>query len=338
MADRARQKEKKRLKRQQKQKAIRKYSSITALQKIASNGGVLECWVNDRWEDQGMATLFVLGHTEGGRHAFAGFLIDVWCVGLKDVWGKAEIGRSEFMEELLKPWTQRMQSNKIDVAEARRLIAGGIRFARQNGFRLPAGWEKWASIFGDLGDIATADLTGFTKDGKLLYMGTGDFIRQNLIACTPEEFFSHPDHNWIAPPDDLPFSWADVDEDDELWDEADTDEEDDEEEGVSEEEAEATLREVLGTTIHAVREWCATNGIEPHPRLEDAAAILLLNVLGQGLPDKNVSREAVIEQALEMEPQETREDLRAAIHQLGLCMGSYKTSAEAFKSLGISTH
>ncbi|MDB5303923.1 MAG: hypothetical protein JWM97_1472 [Phycisphaerales bacterium] len=335
MADAARRKEKQRLKRKQKQIAARKSAGVTALQKIASAGGTLECWVNDRWQDQGMAGLFVLGHTAGGRHAFAGFLIDVWCVGLKDAWGQAEISRAEFMERLFKPWSQRMHPYKLEVPEARRLVAAGVRFARQNGFRLPNGWEKWASILGDLGDVASADLTGFTKDGKLLYIGNPEFLRQRLVGCTVEEFFSRPGQEWISPPEDLPFSWADVDEDDELWDAANTGVEDDEEDGIDAEEAEASIQRVVGRTTQAVRQWCESNGVAPHPRMEDAAAIVLVNVLSQPLPGDAASRDAILEETLKQEPPETREDLRAAIDQIAACLGSYKSPAEAFKSLGI---
>ena len=85
----ARKKQKQRLKRQQKQRERRKAQAVTPLQRIARDGGTLECYVNANWRETGMANLNVLGHAPGGRLALASFLVDVWCVGLKDAYGRA---------------------------------------------------------------------------------------------------------------------------------------------------------------------------------------------------------------------------------------------------------
>ncbi|MDB5329020.1 MAG: hypothetical protein JWP03_171 [Phycisphaerales bacterium] len=335
MADRARQKEKKRLKRLEKQKAVRKLASVTALQKIAANGGELECWVNEHWQEMGMVSMNILGHAGGGRYAMSAFLIDIWCVGLKDAWGKPEIGRAEFMEDMLTPWSKRMPLEKLEVAEARRLVAAGVRFARQNGFRLPAGWEKWASILGGLGDIASVDLTGFTKDGKLLYMGTGDFIRKNLIACTPEEFFSHPDHDWVAPPDDLPFSMAGFDDADALLDDAESVTEGDDDEEESLEQAESVLEGLVGRTAEVVREWCHAQGVEPHPHLDQAAGMVVVKALITGVSQDETTRGAMMQQILDTVPPEADHELGAAINQINAYVASFKSPGDAFKRLGI---
>src|SRR5437588_12835958 len=96
MANNARKKEKQRLKRKQKQKEIRKAKSVSPIRKIASAGGTLECWVNDDWENQGLASVLIFGQTPGGRGAMSAFLIDVWCVGVKDAYGYPNLSRVDF--------------------------------------------------------------------------------------------------------------------------------------------------------------------------------------------------------------------------------------------------
>src|SRR5579872_4721209 len=94
--------ERRRLKRKQKQLKIRKAKSRTALQHIAAEGGTLECWITPDWKEQGLASIQVLAHTAGGRCASAGFLVDLWCVGLKDGFGRSEVS-SGFRQAGLEP-------------------------------------------------------------------------------------------------------------------------------------------------------------------------------------------------------------------------------------------
>ena len=56
----------------------------------------IECYINSNWHDDGMATLLVFRPAVDGDFALAGFLIDVWCCGLKDAWGRLSLTRAEF--------------------------------------------------------------------------------------------------------------------------------------------------------------------------------------------------------------------------------------------------
>src|SRR4051812_43448910 len=94
----ARKKQKHRLKRQQKQRAARKAAAVTPFQKVVKAGDELECYVNANWRNQGMASVHVLGHAPGGRFGYAAFLVDNWCVGLKDAVGRADMTRGEFQD------------------------------------------------------------------------------------------------------------------------------------------------------------------------------------------------------------------------------------------------
>src|SRR5690349_20394342 len=96
MADRAKKREKHRLKRLKKNRETRKLAAITPLRHLARSGGTLECWITENWKEEGMANLFVFGTDSRGGHALASFLIDGWCVGLKDVFGLPQAIRPEF--------------------------------------------------------------------------------------------------------------------------------------------------------------------------------------------------------------------------------------------------
>lgn len=206
MADRARKKEKHRLDRLKKQRESRKLQGVSPLRRIAASNPRLECWITEGWKEMGIASVQVLATPREGPSALGLFLVDLWAVGLKDVGGTIGISRMEVMkqhEQNLGPAIV-----PIDPAEVRRLIAGAIRFSRQNGFKLPAKWENWVSILGPLGDLATADLADFTKDGKVLYVGEEEFLGERLADSSPREFLARPDTDYTigfpAPASDLP--------------------------------------------------------------------------------------------------------------------------------------
>src|SRR5579884_1660891 len=280
MSSNARKKERHRLKRKQRQMSLRKAQARGPLQRLARGEGEVECWVNADWRKQGIASIICLGTAPDGRCAMAGFLVDLWCVGLKDAWGRREIGRADFEEDVLDRWSKREDVVELKEKTARKLVAGGIRFARKNGFRLPPHYDRWVHLLGDLGDLAAADLSDFGVDGKLRYVGTQDFLRQRLIGCTIEQFMARPDVEVVMEGRDfggeVDLYGDDADEDD--WD-------DDEDEPPSEEEIDARA-ELMGMLVRnarsmadAVRKWCFQQAIIPSDALEEAAGILLATLL-----------------------------------------------------------
>lgn len=278
MSHDARKKEKQRLKRKQKQQQSRKAAASTPLDRIARSGGELECYVNSNWQATGMAMLQVLGRARDGRVAYAGFLIDVWCVGLKDVYGRREISRLEF-DEVIDFQREEQPVARVTAAEARRLVAAGIRFARQNGFKLPPHYDRWTAIFGDLGDVASADLTGFGVEGGLCYIGTKAFLQRRLAACGVDAFLARPDVEWVMD-DGTPRHPSEVDYAEDWGDD------EDDAEFELDEEGEHLLGEIAQSISRvgdqaedAVRRWCFETGRAPHPLLREALNTLLVSVI-----------------------------------------------------------
>ena len=280
MSHDARRKEKQRLKREKKRREARRSNALTPLDRVARSGGQLDCYVNTNWQQAGMAMVHALGHAPGGRLAYAGFLIDVWCVGLKDTDGQREIERPYF-DEILEVVRREQPVGKIPAAEARRLVAGGIRFARQNGFKLPPHYDRWTAIFGDLGDVASADLTGFAASGELRYIGTKAFLQRRLSACSVEEFLARPDVKWLMG-DGTPRHPGEHDTFDDLLHD-----EDDEEAEYELDESDLRLVGEMAQSIarvgdqaeDAVRRWCFQTGRAPHARLREALNTLLVSVM-----------------------------------------------------------
>ena len=338
----ARKKQKQRLKREQKRRETRRSHALTPLDRIARTGGELECYVNSNWQDMGMAMLHVLGRAPDGRHAYAGFLVDVWCVGLKDVSGQREISRPQF-EEVIDLVREEQPVARVTVVEARRLVGAGIRFARQNGFKLPPHYDRWTAIFGDLGDVASADLTGFGVEGGLRYVGTKAFLQRRLAGCSVEEFLNRADVTWVLGDGTL----RDPAEGDYSFDFGE--EEDDDEDEL---ELDGPEREVFAELAHsianvadeaedAVRRWCFETRQTPHPRLREALNTLLVSVVPMAAYMQAVqedpgaaeemevpSFEEITAMNLDRLPPTERESLEEAMDQVNDCIRQFKSPVE----------
>src|SRR5438552_7128840 len=118
----ARKKQKQRLKREQKRLQAKRARALTPLDRIVRAGGQLDCYANANWREMGMANIQMLGRAPDGRLAYAAFLVDVWCVGLKDAFGRREISRLDF-DKLLDTMREQVEVARLSTAEAKRLVA-----------------------------------------------------------------------------------------------------------------------------------------------------------------------------------------------------------------------
>lgn len=278
MSSSARKKEKHRLKRKEKKHQMQRINSRTALQRLAAEGGELECWITPDWKERGMASIQVLGRAPGGHGAFAAFLVDLWAVGLKDAFGRSDVPWLDFCEGNMEPWVERTSAVKLEPQVARRLVAGAVRFGRQNSFRMPPQWEKFVVIFGRsiLNEIPTADLSDFGADGGVRYVGTEEFLRSRLTVPV-QEFASRPNTHLVIGGDPRLATVEDA--------EADEEDETDESDPDADDKAEA-IDELYSFTqagaarlAERARQWIAENHAEEIARLDEAAKLVMFSIV-----------------------------------------------------------
>ena len=267
MSDAARRKERQRLKREKKKAQERRAMAGSPYKRIGQAGKLEACYVNADWEAGGIAAIHLIRQNPQGGMALACFLIDLWCAGLKDAWGAIDM-TSDDTDGHLKRAGEVFDLVRIDPEAARHLVAGAIRFARQNGFRLPPHFERWTNVLGDLPDIATADLRQFGKDGGLLWVGSLDDLQRRLIGCSVDEFLARPNVHFISEVEDLDDAELDDDEDDDSL--------------KDEEDFEEFLKDFGALTeecySNALRR-CQERGETPMPEMREALSAMLLGQL-----------------------------------------------------------
>jgi len=252
MASRARQKERQRQKRAEKRRQLQRSHNVSPYRMLQERGGQTACYINGDWRDKGMASLMVLRRHPHGGYALAGFLIDTWCMGLKDAWGRLDLGIDQW-EDYLQRRGREVDLVRIPSAEALRLLRGGIRFAQQNGFRLPHKYQRWTSVVGDLGPVSETDLSDFGKDGRLVYTGDLQQLYGRLIGCSPEDFLNREDVRYVV---DL---------------EVDSPEDEVMPPGLMEH-----IKATAERTMSDMRPWLAARGEQPHSHLKAMVSMLLM--------------------------------------------------------------
>ncbi len=306
----------KRQKRAQNRQVAHRARSGSPYRLIGERGTTQACFINGNWRDEGLATMHVVKRGPDGRSVVASFLVDIWCMGLKDAWGVVGMSEREFLERLESNPYCDLEIQRVDIDLVKRLVAGGIRFANRNGFRLPHRYQRWTAILGDMGNSAEAGLTDFGLDGRLLFTGPLDDLKKRLIGCKVEEFLSR---------DDVDADLVDDVESALLPDER--------------AEFDAGIAQMTANLVNAVKEWCFSQEIAPHPRLGDAVDILIESQFAiradpadaEASPDLEYEDEAIepiqpeelenaVKSLLELLGPEDRISVQAALDQIGAFM------------------
>lgn len=128
-----------------------------------------EAYIEKNWEQHGLAPVFVGRIRDNGSADFALFLVDVWCLGIKDTYVEIDAFESDlraFVEERL-PEAMR---EPISPACAKKLIDGALAYAERLGFAPHRDFRKARRVLSGLD--ATQCPTPFTygRDGRPCYV------------------------------------------------------------------------------------------------------------------------------------------------------------------------
>lgn len=181
-------KQRREAKRKQKRQEARRRESVSPVKRLAESNGEVECWMSDDFESMGQLQLLVYKRGAGLSGA-ASFLVDRGVVGLKDAWTRMDIERGELDNILDGSAARGIRMRRAGVEEVRRWVAGGIRWAHENGMRLPKDWAKPASLIGGVGDWASADVSAFAKE----FAGHPEDLRQRLVGEPLETYLKRTD-------------------------------------------------------------------------------------------------------------------------------------------------
>lgn len=139
-------------------------------------------YISENWEETGMAVVIV-NRTMPSGHLIVGlYMVDVFCLGVKDTHFRYKLTNIEFNHDFLPELEQRsaLQMELCDPQLAFNVVYGALEYAEDIGFQPHKDFKLTEWILPDVESIEYMEIE-FGKDGKPLYFqGPNDNVRKIL--------------------------------------------------------------------------------------------------------------------------------------------------------------
>ena len=139
-----------------------------------------ECLINPSWREQGLATILVSRRQLDEHLAFGVFLVDIFCLGLKNTFANVDFSESRYVREVVGRVYEQQASEPCDSELAHQIIYGAIAYARQFGFKPNKDFRLSQHLLDAPESIGPSDIE-FGKDGKPLFISGPDDNVQKIL-------------------------------------------------------------------------------------------------------------------------------------------------------------
>jgi hypothetical protein len=118
--------------------------------------------------EAGIGTVLVARRLPSGMLGCAWFLVDVFCLGVKDIFYR-EVSEAE-LRSRLEALSETQDFVEVEPSRARRLIRDAVAYAARLGLPAAKDTPLIEAIFGDVDANACTETFTFGKDGKPFYV------------------------------------------------------------------------------------------------------------------------------------------------------------------------
>ncbi len=131
---------------------------------------IVGCWRHKQWQKIGETTLLLARAQNDHTVLYAGYLVDLLCLGVKDALVKLNVPRSALQRHVERIF--RGDQEPCDAAFAHQLVYGAIAFARKYGFEPHEDFYRLGAhkILDPPGSHPEPYDIKFGKDGKPVYI------------------------------------------------------------------------------------------------------------------------------------------------------------------------
>jgi hypothetical protein len=136
--------------------------------RLAAGSPVHECLVPDNLFELGMGNVVFSRKTPGGRIVAAIFLLDVFCLGVKNAFTRS-VSEGEY-RSLVQHITRDAPLESFPPSCLRKVVEEAEAYARDLGFSPHSDYRVAREIFGDVDRSACSMSFQFGKDGKPFYI------------------------------------------------------------------------------------------------------------------------------------------------------------------------
>ena len=133
----------------------------------AHNFPLLECWIDRDWKENGLARLVVARQQADERVLYGLYLVDYYCLGVKDCMWRADESLSTFHKRL----PQMVGTpERCEPSLAHQLVYGAINYAQRWGFQPHADFKDASQILEPRGSFPEKHDIEYGHGGKPLFI------------------------------------------------------------------------------------------------------------------------------------------------------------------------
>jgi hypothetical protein len=147
---------------------------------------IVGCWIMSGWQASGLAPVIVAREQSPGKVMFGSYMVDLLCLGVKDVYTRTDYSRARFERDL--PAMCMGTPEKCSVELAHEVIWGSIAFAEHFGFQPHRDFERMAAdLILDPPDAhPRVNQVVFGRDGRPVFIAGpyDDQVKTSMILST----------------------------------------------------------------------------------------------------------------------------------------------------------
>ncbi len=160
------------------------FASTASSQSIIRNARsfpLVECWISGDWQKKnlGLVEIIVAREQPDGQICFGLYLVDYFCLGLKNTLARTDLTHAQYQKEARKMLFHDTEPEICSAELAHQFIYAAIDYAAQFGFTPDKGFELTQHILAPRGELAEPYALTFGQDGKPFFVsGPRDDAKQ----------------------------------------------------------------------------------------------------------------------------------------------------------------
>jgi hypothetical protein len=163
-----------------------------------------ECWINANWQtdDLGLVQIVLARQQPDGDICFATYLVDKFCLGLKNTFARAGFSPARYHDEVPGKMFREMKSMQCPVELAHQMIYASIDYAAQFGFTPEKDYALTQYLLAPRGELDEPYNLTFGKNGKPFFVA-GPYDNAERILKQLEKTAGPGNYDYLVPLDVL---------------------------------------------------------------------------------------------------------------------------------------
>lgn len=155
--------------------SVQRASAVSSARSMIGNARTypfLECLISSNWkkDDMGLVEVLVARQQPDGNVCFGLYLIDKYCLGLKNTLSQANVPLNVYRKELVDKLFHGTKPEKCSPELAHQMIYAAIEYAQQFGFQPESDFALTQHILAPRGELAETNQLTFGKNGKPFFV------------------------------------------------------------------------------------------------------------------------------------------------------------------------